>query len=136
MDLYPREFPNYGTSHRILVKKNEKGQKNWAVCHEPQLSHLKRYEQLLFSVANPCRFLLTKSPESASWLDQRETSIAIYRIRNDTKIKVTRQISKKNIIAAMTDPKVYLFMAMNLIMTIPSRPTFENYVGCFVPILI
>jgi len=70
------------------------------------------------------RFLLTKSPESAPWLDQRETSIAIYRIRNDTKIKVTRQISKKNITAAMTDPKVYLFMAMNLIMTIPSKIFF------------
>ncbi|KAG0047716.1 hypothetical protein BGZ83_007287 [Gryganskiella cystojenkinii] len=64
-------------------------------------------------------FLLTKSPESAPWLDQRETSIAIYRIRNDTKIKVTRRISKNNIIAAMTDVKVYLFMVMNLILTIP-----------------
>ncbi|GJJ75606.1 hypothetical protein EMPS_07964 [Entomortierella parvispora] len=64
-------------------------------------------------------FLLTKSPESAPWLDQRETSIAIYRIRNDTKIKVSRKISRRNIIAAVKDPKVYLFMAMNLIMTVP-----------------
>ncbi|KAG0012676.1 hypothetical protein BGZ81_001440 [Podila clonocystis] len=64
-------------------------------------------------------FLLTKSPESAPWLDQRETSIAIYRIRNDTKIKVTRQISKKNIVAAMTDTKVYLFMVIHLAMTVP-----------------
>ncbi|KAF9303424.1 hypothetical protein BGZ74_003749 [Mortierella antarctica] len=64
-------------------------------------------------------FLLTKSPESAPWLDQRETSIAIYRIRNDTKIKVTKQISKKNIVAAMTDTKVYLFMVIHLAMTVP-----------------
>ncbi|KAF9308084.1 hypothetical protein BG003_011647 [Podila horticola] len=64
-------------------------------------------------------FLLTKSPESAPWLDQRESSIAIYRIRNDTKIKVTRQISKKNIMAAMTDTKVYLFMTIHLAMTVP-----------------
>ncbi|KAG0363290.1 hypothetical protein BG005_001590 [Podila minutissima] len=64
-------------------------------------------------------FLLTKSPETAPWLDQRETSIAIYRIRNDTKIKVTKQISKKNIVAAMTDTKVYLFMVIHLAMTVP-----------------
>ncbi|KAF8928501.1 hypothetical protein BGZ58_009615 [Dissophora ornata] len=59
-------------------------------------------------------FLLTKSPESAEWLNQRETSIAIYRIRNDTKIKMTRRISRHNIGAALKDGKVYLFMAMNL----------------------
>ncbi|CAO3570779.1 unnamed protein product [Mortierella alpina] len=64
-------------------------------------------------------FLLTKSPESAPWLDQRETSIAIYRIRNDTKVKVNRRITKPDIIAALRDPKVYLFMAMNLFLTIP-----------------
>ncbi|KAF9574954.1 hypothetical protein EC968_004955 [Mortierella alpina] len=64
-------------------------------------------------------FLLTKSPESAPWLDQRETSIAIYRIRNDTKVKVNRRITKPDIIAALKDPKVYLFMAMNLVLTIP-----------------
>ncbi|KAH7060238.1 major facilitator superfamily domain-containing protein [Linnemannia elongata] len=64
-------------------------------------------------------FLLTKSPESAPWLDQRETSIAIYRIRNDTKIKVSRQIAKENVLAAMKDPKVYIFMILNLCVTIP-----------------
>ncbi|KAF9939535.1 hypothetical protein BGZ67_009300 [Mortierella alpina] len=64
-------------------------------------------------------FLLTKSPESAPWLDQRETAIAIYRIRNDTKVKVNRRITKPDIIAALKDPKVYLFMAMNLVLTIP-----------------
>ncbi|KAF9417657.1 hypothetical protein BGZ94_009910 [Podila epigama] len=63
-------------------------------------------------------FLLTRSPESAPWLSRRESSIAIYRIRNDTKIKVTRHISKKNIVAAMTDPKVYVFMAIHLAMTV------------------
>ncbi|KAF9170595.1 hypothetical protein BGX20_008776 [Mortierella sp. AD010] len=63
-------------------------------------------------------FLLTKSPESAPWLNQRETSIAIYRIRNDTKIKVSKKISKQNIIAAVKDRKVYLFMAINLCITI------------------
>ncbi|KAF9123348.1 hypothetical protein BGX30_001507 [Mortierella sp. GBA39] len=64
-------------------------------------------------------FLLTKSPESAPWLDQRETSIAIYRIRNDTKIKVSRQITKENVLAALKDPKVYIFMILNLCVTIP-----------------
>ncbi|KAF9114266.1 hypothetical protein BGX27_011317 [Mortierella sp. AM989] len=63
-------------------------------------------------------FLLTKSPESAPWLNQRETSIAIYRIRNDTKIKVTKRISKENIIAAIKDRKVYLFMAINMCIAI------------------
>ncbi|KAF9349899.1 hypothetical protein BGX26_011863 [Mortierella sp. AD094] len=63
-------------------------------------------------------FLLTKSPESAPWLNQRETSIAIYRIRNDTKIKVTKRISKQNIIAAVKDRKVYIFMAINLCIAI------------------
>ncbi|OAQ23643.1 MFS general substrate transporter, partial [Linnemannia elongata AG-77] len=64
-------------------------------------------------------FLLTKSPESAPWLDQRETSIAIYRIRNDTKIKVSRQITKENVLAALKDPKVYIFMILNLCVAIP-----------------
>ncbi|KAF9900262.1 hypothetical protein EC991_007673 [Linnemannia zychae] len=64
-------------------------------------------------------FLLTKSPESAPWLDQRETSIAVYRIRNDTKIKVTRQITKDSVLAALKDPKVYIFMILNLCVTIP-----------------
>ncbi|KAF9329807.1 hypothetical protein BGZ91_000396, partial [Linnemannia elongata] len=64
-------------------------------------------------------FLLTKSPESAPWLDQRETSIAIYRIRNDTKIKVSRQIAKENVLAALKDPKVYIFMILNLCVAIP-----------------
>ncbi|KAF9128693.1 hypothetical protein BGW39_004825 [Mortierella sp. 14UC] len=50
-------------------------------------------------------FLLTKSPESAPWLDQRETSITIYRIHNDTKIKVTREITKENVLAALKDSK-------------------------------
>ncbi|KAG0321589.1 hypothetical protein BGZ99_003804 [Dissophora globulifera] len=63
-------------------------------------------------------FLLTSSPASAEWLNQRETSIAIYRIRNDTKIKVTRRISGKNIVAALKDRKVYLFMALNLCISI------------------
>ncbi|KAF9930668.1 hypothetical protein FBU30_000209 [Linnemannia zychae] len=63
-------------------------------------------------------FLLTKSPESASWLDQRETSIAIYRIRNDTKIKVTRQITKDNVLAALKDSKIYIFMVLNFCVTI------------------
>ncbi|KAI8595592.1 major facilitator superfamily domain-containing protein [Dissophora ornata] len=65
-------------------------------------------------------FLLTKSPESAEWLNQRETSIAIYRIRNDTKVKMTRRISRHNIGAALKDGKVYLFMAMNLCISISS----------------
>ncbi|KAK3818121.1 MAG: major facilitator superfamily domain-containing protein [Linnemannia gamsii] len=64
-------------------------------------------------------FLLTKSPESAPWLDQRETSIAIYRIRNDTKIKVSQQITRDNVLAALKDTKVYLFMILNLCVTIP-----------------
>ncbi|KAG0279370.1 hypothetical protein BGZ95_001405 [Linnemannia exigua] len=64
-------------------------------------------------------FLLTKSPESAPWLDQRETSIAIYRIRNDTKIKVNRQITRDSVLAALKDPKVYLFMVLNLCVNIP-----------------
>ncbi|KAG0219252.1 hypothetical protein BGX31_011359 [Mortierella sp. GBA43] len=63
-------------------------------------------------------FLLTKSPESAPWLNQRETSIAVYRIRNDTKIKVTRRISLQNIVAAIKDRKVYIFMAMNFCISI------------------
>ncbi|KAF9204187.1 hypothetical protein BGZ59_001211 [Podila verticillata] len=78
---------------------------------------LESFPTLALAVA--AYMLLTKSPESAPWLDQRETSIAIYRIRNDTKIKVTRKISRKNIVAAMTDTKVYLFMAINLAMTVP-----------------
>ncbi|KAF9142956.1 hypothetical protein BG015_000589 [Linnemannia schmuckeri] len=71
------------------------------------------------SLAVAAWFLLTKSPESAPWLDQRETSIAIYRIRNDTKIKVSRQITKENVHAALKDPKVYIFMILNLCVTIP-----------------
>ncbi|KAF8950978.1 hypothetical protein BGZ46_004224 [Entomortierella lignicola] len=63
-------------------------------------------------------FLLTESPESAPWLNQRETSIAIYRIRNDTKIKVTKRISRQNIIAAIKDRKVYFFMAINMCIAI------------------
>ncbi|KAF9196870.1 hypothetical protein BGZ50_005944 [Haplosporangium sp. Z 11] len=63
-------------------------------------------------------FQLTESPESAPWLDQRETSIAVYRIRNDTKVKVRNQITKEDIIAALCEPRVYLFMAMNLALTI------------------
>ncbi|KAG0256188.1 hypothetical protein BG011_004714 [Mortierella polycephala] len=63
-------------------------------------------------------FLLTESPESAPWLDQRETSIAVYRIRNDTKVKVRNQITKDDIVAALCEPRVYLFMAMNFVLTI------------------
>ncbi|KAG0017078.1 hypothetical protein BGZ80_008637 [Entomortierella chlamydospora] len=63
-------------------------------------------------------FLLTESPESAPWLNQRETSIAVYRIRNDTKIKVSKKISKQNIIAAVKDRKVYIFMAINMCIAI------------------
>ncbi|KAG0240241.1 hypothetical protein BGW41_007080 [Actinomortierella wolfii] len=62
-------------------------------------------------------FILAKTPEAAPWLNQRETSIAIYRIRNDTKIKVNRTFSKKTIMTAVKDPKVYLFMSLNLILT-------------------
>ncbi|KAK3804754.1 MAG: major facilitator superfamily domain-containing protein [Linnemannia elongata] len=64
-------------------------------------------------------FLLTKSPESAPWLDQRETSIAIYRIRNDTKIKMSRQITKESVLAALKDPKVYIFMPISIISSYP-----------------
>lgn len=69
-------------------------------------------------------FVLTKSPESASWLNQRETSIAVYRIRNDTKIKVTRRISRHNIVAALKDRKVYLFMAINFCLSIARKVFF------------
>ncbi|KAG0200884.1 hypothetical protein BGX33_010723, partial [Mortierella sp. NVP41] len=65
-------------------------------------------------------FLLTKSPESAPWLDQRETSIAIYRIRNDTKIKVSRHITRENVLSALKDLKVNIFMILNLCITIPT----------------
>ncbi|KAF9955245.1 hypothetical protein BGZ70_010300 [Mortierella alpina] len=41
------------------------------------------------------------------------------RIRNDTKVKVNRRITKPDIIAALKDPKVYIFMAMNLFLTVP-----------------
>ncbi|KAG0233193.1 hypothetical protein BGW42_007671 [Actinomortierella wolfii] len=73
-------------------------------------------------------FILAKTPEAAPWLNQRETSIAIYRIRNDTKIKVNRTFSKKTIMTAVKDPKVYLFMSLNLILTslIPSNSTVIN----------
>jgi hypothetical protein len=54
-------------------------------------------------------------------LDQRETSIAIYRIRNDTKIKVSRQITKESVLAALKDPKVYIFMILNLCVAIPGN---------------
>ncbi|KAF9433826.1 hypothetical protein BGZ76_008931 [Entomortierella beljakovae] len=72
-------------------------------------------------------FLLTKSPESAPWLNQRETSIAIYRIRNDTKIKVTKHINSQNIIAAIKDRKVYIFMAINMCIAISMVSTTGVY---------
>ncbi|KAF9977356.1 hypothetical protein BGZ73_006225 [Actinomortierella ambigua] len=62
-------------------------------------------------------FILAKTPETAPWLNQRETSIAIYRIRNDTKLKVNRSFSKKTVLSAVKDPKVYIFMVLNLILT-------------------
>ncbi|KAF9581351.1 hypothetical protein BGW38_001665, partial [Lunasporangiospora selenospora] len=72
---------------------------------------------IAFSIAS--WFLLTNSPESAPWLDQRQTSIAIYRVRNDTKVKVTRTISKQHVLAALKDFKVYVFMAINIAVSIP-----------------
>ncbi|KAK3817639.1 MAG: major facilitator superfamily domain-containing protein [Benniella sp.] len=62
--------------------------------------------------------VLTKSPESASWLNQRETSIAVYRIRHETKIQVTQRISWHHIGAAIRDRNVYGFMAMHFFLSI------------------
>ncbi|KAF9164618.1 hypothetical protein DFQ26_001235 [Actinomortierella ambigua] len=69
-------------------------------------------------------FILARSPETAPWLNQRETSIATYRMRNDTKIKVNRTFSKKTVLSAVKDPKVYIFMILNLILT--SLETFAS----------
>ncbi|KAG0263535.1 hypothetical protein DFQ27_001695 [Actinomortierella ambigua] len=69
-------------------------------------------------------FILARSPETAPWLNQRETSIATYRMRNDTKIKVSRTFSKKTVLSAVKDPKVYIFMIINLILT--SLETFAS----------
>ncbi|ORZ06380.1 major facilitator superfamily domain-containing protein [Lobosporangium transversale] len=64
---------------------------------------------------------LTRSPEVASWLNQRETAVATFRLRNDIKVKKMGTISRESIFATLKDPKICLFMAMNLCITIPGN---------------
>jgi len=65
-----------------------------------------------FCVATIAAFLLPDQPETTSWLTAAEREIAVHRILVDTAGKKEDTTAREGLVAAIKDPRLYLFIFM------------------------